>query len=254
MKKILYLLLAVFFGCSLTLVSSCDNDEDDEVTFSDATIEVGENYKISNGSGTQWTSDNELIATVSGTTVTGICAGTTEIRSSSLGAFNITVEPAYTLYPEPYLKWGASASAIKAAMSKYTLYSEDTEDLVYSNVGIIAVVDYALENNKLDYVGLAIPLESAEAEDLVTHLSNRYIYIDSEDDYSYMIDPTEETFVIVTAMAISDTPMWMIVYEPYEEDTKAVSTPHIPAHLFGNLPMIPCADRTLIQKFESLLK
>lgn len=258
MKKIFYLLMSVLFSCSLLLVTSCgggDDDEDEVVTFNDVTIKSDETYSITNGKGVTWTSSNDLVAKVDEEgVVTAVCAGTAKLTSTK-GSFTVTVKPSYTLYSEPYLKWGASANSVKSAMLQYTPYSETSTFISYANIGVITLVGYTLKDSKLSQVDVAIPTTAVSAEGLVKHLTSRYVYVTSQDNVYGFISPTKDTAVLMSIQTVSKTTIYLIDYVPYTSSTtKALSFPVFSSELFGNDQSTMSTNRELYQELDSLLK
>lgn len=71
-----------------------------------------------------WSSDQPLIAEVDNNgNVTANRVGITNIKANG-DICKVTVNPNYTTYEEPYLKFGASMNEVKNAMSGYTLSSK----------------------------------------------------------------------------------------------------------------------------------
>lgn len=218
MKKLLY-----FLSAGLLLgAAACSKDDDKSYSFSDVTLNVAQDYTIPNGTGTTWESYNDYVATVNGNVVTGVIAGQTQIKSE-LGSFNVTVVPTNNLFLEPYLKWGASKSEVKKAMNAYKDFSlddETDEDLTYLGTGKVFMYLYEFsENNKdLDASYMFVDSDQVTSEEFADYMTQRYIYLDVEDDdLIYMASTDFTTVVGVYPIALENDIYYVALYLPVED-------------------------------------
>lgn len=222
------LLMAV---CTLSF-TSCGSDDDDETpSFENMEILSGSSASIENGEKISWTSQQPLIASVSGNTVTGHIIGTTTISSVS-GSFSVTVKPANTLYDEPCLEWGASKGRVKSFMQSYTEKSDDYIDnskniLDYYGTKGAYLYKYGFENNKLKAAAVFVKTYYVEA--LVKHLSERYVKVDTDDDNIYMIDLDKKTIVIISTEKLNGTYYYTVMYGEFSNSNKMKNSPFINA-------------------------
>ncbi len=205
------------------------------VAYQNVSLKVDSVYLVYNGYGVEWESSNPLIASVikpatdaDTTRIVATCAGTT-VLSSSRGTITVTVSPQYTIYEEPFTKWGADETAIKEALSKYTPYTSTETQIVYQNIGVISAEAYTLKDSALVQVDLAIPVDTFKVENVAEHLENRYKFYGIEDDIYLYYSPTLETAVLLSLQADSENPYFLLDYIPYDaifENVSAVPQVH----------------------------
>lgn len=217
--------------CSLSFISCGGDDDDESTSFENMEILSGSSATIKNGENISWTSKQSLIASVSGNTVTGHIIGTTTI-SSTKGTFNVTVQPANTLYDEPCLEWGASTTRIKSFMKSYTQMTGNnnntsTEALAYYGTKGAYMYGYLFSNNKLKSSIVFVKTYYVEA--LVKHLTERYVKVDSDDDHIYMIDIDKKTVVIVGTEKLNGTYYYTVMYGEFSNSNKMKTSPFINA-------------------------
>lgn len=194
-----------------TLCTSCGDDKDDPVETS-LTLKAGETYNIS--SGNNWKSDNPLVASVEGRTITAECAGSTTITGSA-GTINVSVKATRFDFTEPYLSFGASKSSVKSAMSSYTLTSDKSTTLGYQGKGKVYMYGYGFKNNQL-YMPMLI-VRYTYSSDLRDFLLERYypVSINEDDYYISMIDPLKKMVILVKPEVISYTTYIIVAYTKY---------------------------------------
>lgn len=184
MKTIYYLFLSVMIA-SMALVS-CGSDDEDEPNYPDITLTAGDSYKIP-GNNTDWTSDNELIASVTRGVVTAWLVGETTIRNGTK-SFKVTVTGKYHFFREPLLKWGASKQDVSDFMLDYSLIGEDESNLVYAGRYSEFMTDYFFGESGLEASIVALMPTRARMDELLAFLNERYIYYpeeSSEDEKAY---------------------------------------------------------------------
>lgn len=226
MKKLLYF----FAFAALTGFASCSNDDnkDESMSFDDVTVNYGETYTIPNGKGLDWSTSNNLIATVDGYVVNAVREGQA-IISCDKASFAFTVVPTLTLFQAPTLQWDAPISTVKSYMNSYpgvNLYSEDGESLLYQGSlnQTVVMVNYGFENNALTSAGIVINSEKVSAEDMGEYLNQRYVPVSVDDaNYTfYYATPTADMAVAMRLTTVSNTVVYMISYVPMTQ-TKAYS-------------------------------
>lgn len=192
---------------------SCRSDN--EPNYPDQTLVVGDTYRIPGGE-TGWTSDNELVASVSGSTVTAELVGETVIRNGSK-SFKVTVTGKSKLFKEPYMRFGASKSTVKSVMSSYTLSKETTETLLYNGTYPVSYYLYGFKNEAMNLSSLVIPVTSVTAENLVDFLKERYLYVTSNEAEHYFgfISPDMKTLVVLNINTFNSQVVYMISYGEY---------------------------------------
>lgn len=220
MKKILF----GFAIASLVAATSC-NKEDETYSYDDVTLNVKETYQIPKGSGVEWTSSNDFIASVKGDEVTAEVAGTATM-SSSRGSFVVTVVPTINYYTEPYLVWGSSKVQVKNFMSSklgnFALNDEDDDELTYVGSGNVWMYDYEFTDGALDYSYIYVDADAYTAQQMVDYMSQRYTLnnIDESENTIYWVSPDEQTAAMLYAAAIGSGVYWITAYTEYNP-TKA---------------------------------
>lgn len=216
MKKLFILMLLVL---PLALMS-CGSD-DDEPNYSNQTMVVGSVYAIPGGS-TGWTSDNELIASVSTNGVTAERVGETYIRNGSK-SFKVTVTGKYNTYKEPCLQWGASKSTVKSFMSGYTLSSETDQYLFYSGNYPVSIIGYSFKNAALSLSSIIIPLNAVNMDDLIAFMAERYVYVtkDEANKYFGFLSADKKNIVILQLETLNSQIVYFISYAQYTGSSSA---------------------------------
>ena len=204
MKKLLLLTLLI-----LPLAfASCGSD--DEPNYKDQTLVVGSVYSIPGGS-TGWTSDNELIASVSTAGVKAEHVGETYIRNGNK-SFKVTVTPRFNTYEIPCLQFGASSSTVKSFMSGYTMISETDEILLYTGKHPVSFVAYLFTNSALTLSSVIIPITSVDINELVSFLAERYVYVTKDE---------EENVIILHFESMNSEEVYFIGYAKYTDPSSA---------------------------------
>jgi hypothetical protein len=195
MKNTYYFIFAcfIFLGCS-----NDENPGDDKIALSDYEISMDFNqtYTIEatfdrdgypQGS-LVWQSADEEVAIVDNTgKVTARLIGETQLTvKTSDGKYSETVKvevlPTVTLYKEPILQFGESASYIKSNESR-TLISETSEALIFEGENSdVRGAMYLIENSKFTTVAILLKTDEATAEKAANHLVQRYTLEGREDD------------------------------------------------------------------------
>ena len=218
----------VFSSASLT---SCSSDEERESSFgfqkdTYMTI-VGRSGRVSFvGDASSWSSSNNFVASVSSDgTITANHVGTCEITASSdrrSAKCTINVEPIYTTYTDPLVKWGASKSDVKE-YEKRTLVQEQTNTLTYKiDKGAVKGLQYNFENGKLSSVMVLIDHEynTSIATEMAEFLKERYRVISVSANESYFSDGNDKssssTLVIVQIDPSGYRGTMLVYYFPYE--------------------------------------
>lgn len=218
----------VFSSASFT---SCSSDEEKETSFgfqkdTYMTI-VGRSGRVSFvGDASSWNSSNDFVASVSSDgTITANHVGTCEITASSdrrSAKCTINVEPIYTTYTDPLVKWGASKSDVKA-YEKRTLVQEQANTLTYKiDKGAVKGLQYNFENGKLSSVMVLIDHEynTSIATEMAEFLKERYRVISVSANESYFSDGNDKssssTLVIVQIDPSGYRGTMLVYYFPYE--------------------------------------
>lgn len=226
MKIFFNLLMAVvviaFVGCS-------KDDETIELKQSEVSLYSGDKFQIEamSNSGLTFRSENEYHAVVSETgLVTALFVGQTNIVVSDGNDsknFRVTIRPKSSLYPEPYINWGASRAEVIAYNG--TPDSDDEDGLVYNEYANADMLMYLFdEADKLKSVGVVI--KSSYTSEISTYLSERYLPIDaSSESYTILfvngISP--ETTTTLIGAGLLSLSHWMVIYLPYEKSASSLS-------------------------------
>lgn len=210
---------------SLTL-SACGGDDEPEVRFDDKSISYGQSYTIPNGNNVVWTSSNDLIASVTGNTVTAKRVGEAVI-SSDKGSFKITITPTTYVFTEPCLQWGANKSNVKKYMngiSGVSINDDTSTSLTYTGTGKVILYNYSFENGGLKSSGVGLNGDYVDAEAMSTFMIERYIPVKvDESNYSfYFISPDEKTGVLMQLTASGRTILYIVVYVPLDSSRGGV--------------------------------
>lgn len=191
--------------------TGCGGD-DDEPNVPNQTLSVGQIYIIPTD-GT-WTSDNDLIASVSGKTVKGVRVGEVAIRNGGQ-SFNVTVNPTITLFQDPCVQFGATQQVVKNYMSGYELISEEADNLIFAkNKSSDVLYGYNFEFSKLN-MSMVIAVKSiATAELMGEMLAERYVLVTSKEDYIGMVSPDKKMLVVLMIKVQSGKVVYAISYAP----------------------------------------
>lgn len=209
MKKLLIVFSLVLAALSMV---SCGRDKEDEPNYPNKTMMAGETYTIPGKDGV-WTSDNQLIASVSNGIVKAERVGQTTIRNGSK-SFKVTVNGKYNTFKEPCLQWGASKSTVKSFMSGYTLQSEDDESIFYKGKYREALTGYMFKSSGLYVSTVVLLTSSVSTDELAAFLNERYVYVtqnSSEYCFAYAT-PDEKNVVLLQLTTINSQVVYMVSY------------------------------------------
>lgn len=253
MKQFKYALMFIAVAVCGCLVScGGGDDEEDIINYSDIEMVAGDEYKIPSGSG--WTSSNDYVATVSGRNLSALRVGTARIYNS-VANFEVTVEPNYYTYMEPYMKWGASKSSVKSYMKGYTIYSDKTELLSFNGEYKELLTMYSFENSKLSMSCVACTVDDVTAEELSYYLDERYVYLgDSEtsDGEPVLLWSTidgKNSIVLMLSVLDSGTIMYMMYYMSASRSCSLDECVAMTAEF-----ATPLKDKAKINKLKELLE
>lgn len=203
MKKQFFSLLAIL--ATLIFVTSCSKDSDSDLSNpsldkSNITLYASEEAKLTyTGNTCNWSSDNELVATVSNGVVTAKHVGTTTIHANNLTC-QVTVKPKYLTYVEPCILWGSSKSLVKSYMQGYTLKGEESNSLGYIGKGNVNGYAYMFDNNGLKSSAFVVSL--LNSINISDFLLERYWVIDMKEDIdgnltSYLGSVDLKTYIVL---------------------------------------------------------
>ena len=200
--------------------ASCGSDND-EPNYSNQTLVVGSVYSIPGGSA-GWTSDNELIASVSTNGVTAEHVGETYIRNGS-NSFKVTVTGKYNTFKEPYLKFGASMSSVKSFMGGYTLNRELTDALLYDGTFPVMYYMYTFKNGGMYISSAIIKSTSVDTDEMVAFLNERYVYVTmDESEYNFIfVTPDMKTLVLLQLDTMNSQVVYEVIYGEYTGSSSA---------------------------------
>lgn len=223
MKKLLIIFSLMF--TAMTFVS-CGSDKEDEPNYTNQTLQVGQTYAIPGGSD-GWTSDNNLIASVSSVGVKAERVGETTIRNGGK-SFKVTVTGKYNTYKEPCLKWGASKSTVKNFMSGYTLQSEDNDNIIYKGKYREALTGYMFKSGGLYLSTVVLFTSDVSTEELAAFLNERYIYVtqSATEYYFAYATPDEKNVVVLQLTTISSQVVYMVSYGSISISSSAPAVAH----------------------------
>ncbi len=221
------MIAVVFSSASFTSCSSDDSESSFGFSKDTYMTVVGRSGKVSfDGNASSWSSSNDFVASVSSDgTITANHVGTCDIIASSgrqSAKCTIDVEPIYTTYTDPLVKWGASKSDVKA-YEKRTLAQEQTNSLTYKiEKGAVKGLQYNFENGKLSSVMVLIDHEynTSIATEMAEFLKERYRVISVSANESYFSDGNDKssssTLVIVQIDPSGYRGTMIVYYFPYE--------------------------------------
>lgn len=248
MKKLFFFLFVVI--ASLTLIS-CGSDKEDEPNYTNQSMVVRQTYAIPGGS-TGWTSDNDLIASVSYAGVTAERVGETTIRNGSK-SFKVTVTGKYNTFKEPCLKWGASKSTVKSFMSGYTLQSEDDDNIFYQGKYREALTGYMFRSGGLYISTVVLFTSSVSTDELAAFLNERYVYVtqNSSEYYFAYATPDEKNVVVLQLTTISSQVVYMVSYGSV---TISSSAPAVARKMMKALPASTPEVKSNFSAIENAMK
>lgn len=222
MNHYIKLCVSMLLG-SMTLASCGDSDSG--VKFENKTIFAGDKMAIENAAKYEWTSSNELIATMENGELCGNLVGEATL-SCKKGSFKATVKPTSTYIDEPCLNFGATSTQVDQYMTgKFTDVSFVNSDgdvaLYQKNYGSVAYYMYMFDSNRLKLSSMF--LYNNFTESLAKYLTERYMTVTVNDDKHYigMISPDMDMLVVFQPEYLGNTLFLCVSYAPYEGDSKS---------------------------------
>ena len=248
MKKGLFITLALF-GMFITLVACSSDDNDNPAPqHEDIVLTTGDTYLITDGG--NWLSEEPLIASITGNTITAERVGVTRVYNES-SSFNVTVNPRHDLYDDPCMQWGASPAAVNSFMRGYTIMTQTSDMTIYQGKGAADFYSYSFENGQLAstvvYVNAGV-----YGYALTDFLTERYvvIYVDEQEGVVGMVNIAEDMAVFLTFTMLGGEVYAMVVYMPYSYDGNQVNVKRI----LSSVPkgMSESMDTTPVEVVESV--
>lgn len=206
MKK-LFLILSMSM-----LFMACSDDKDDYTGQIPSTISlyVGETQKIEAVGA--W-SDNEFVASVSNKGEVRAAHVGTALISAGFQYCTVTVKPKYNIYPDPYIKWGASISDVIRVAGTPT--KQESAKLTYK-ISDTTVIMYEFKQGGLSSVavGLTNSISILTASQLVYFMGERYLPIDSSSGmYTFVDGYTMQSATTLISFTYKN-PLWLVAYLP----------------------------------------
>lgn len=227
MRKIVFLwacLLPMFFtGCS-----DDDKKEDEALTLSTTQISfhADDSEQIVANKEVKWHSESDFVAEVEADGfVVGKHVGETLItavtKNGEKSDCEVEVLPVYNTYKEPVCDFGASKATIKSKESR-KIFSEKTTTLSYrgEKTGVEGVI-YLFENNKL--IAAAVAVSFSKTKEVTKFLLERYQLLAEDKENFYFINNDIKKVDMGVVLSIQDNYL-LIMYDPYEDTTKAVDS------------------------------
>ena len=215
MKK--YILIATTIFTIMATFASCGSDDEEEagLTYNDITITAGETHTIESGS--NWQSEEPLIASISNNIITAERIGTARIYNES-ASFNITVTPQYNLYNDPCMEWGASPSRVQSFMNGHEQISSKNSIVTYTGGKAAEAYAYMFENNRLTSSAVLVNAELYD-ESLASFLLERYVPISiDEENYMFFFINIEQDMLVTLGLKTSGYTVYaLIMYTPYNQ-------------------------------------
>lgn len=207
MKK-LFLILSMSM-----LFMACSDGKDDYTGQIPSAISlyVGETQKID---AVGANSSNEFVASVSNKgEVRAEHVGTARISAGFQRHCTVTVKPKYNIYPDPYIKWGASISDVIRAVGTPT--KQESAKLTYQIEGPI-IVTYQFKNGQLSSIGVAMSNLSTTSMQLMYFMTERYFPVGSQDGLYVFIDGYSYESATTVIGFMYEKPLWGILYQPID--------------------------------------
>ena len=205
MKK-LFLILSMSM-----LFMACSDDKDDYTGQIPSAISlyVGETQKIE-AVGAK--SSNEFVASVSNKgEVRAEHVGTARISAGFQRHCTVTVKPKYNIYPDPYIKWGASISDVMRAVGSPT--KQESAKLTYK-ISDTTIIMYKFKQGGLSSVAVGLTNSILTASQLVYFMRERYLAIDSSSGmYTFMDGYTTQSATMLISFTYK-SPLWLVAYLP----------------------------------------
>lgn len=230
MRKFFSLMLLL---ATVSAFTACSDDDDDPAPYyKDLSLNAGESYVLEDVS--NWESAEPLIASVSNGIVSAIRVGQTTI-SNGKSSFDVTVNPTCNLYEEPFLQWGASISTVTEYMraKKYTMHSSSSELITYNGKNKETLIEYFFKEEKLYGVAVAVKFTSATSEEVALYLKERYIPMQSDNEYIYLMSIDKKTVVVLSV----ESGYYLIMYLDKSLSNTSTLSKSIGAKLNFTLPI-----------------
>lgn len=195
------------------LFMACSDDKDDYTGQIPSAISlyVGETQKIE-AVGAK--SSNEFVASVSNKgEVRAEHVGTARISAGFQRHCTVTVKPKYNIYPDPYIKWGASISDVMRAVGSPT--KQESAKLTYK-ISDTTIIMYEFKQGGLSSVavGLTNSISILTASQLVYFMGERYLPIDSSSGmYTFVDGYTMQSATTLISFTYKN-PLWLVAYLP----------------------------------------
>ena len=195
------------------LFMACSDDKDDYTGQIPSAISlyVGETQKI-DAVGAK--SSNEFVASVSNKgEVRAEHVGTARISAGFQRHCTVTVKPKYNIYPDPYIKWGASISDVIRVAGTPT--KQESAKLTYK-ISDTTVIMYEFKQGGLSSVavGLTNSISILTASQLVYFMGERYLPIDSSSGmYTFVDGYTMQSATTLISFTYKN-PLWLVAYLP----------------------------------------
>lgn len=230
MKKLFYG-VCLLIAC-VCLLPSCGGDDDMEEmvpptaseTFSDRIMYSGDTYTLPSSGA--WRSSNERVAKVSDGQVIALTLGTARIYDGTR-SFYVTVKARYNLYREPCLTWGASLSSVQSFMSDYTYVGSTSGVYTYAGRDKEYRMFYQFTSGSLAKSEVYLRPRDVSSSVLTSFLTERYIIVDVEDNYTGMVTPNLRTLVV---FLYDNGGYYDVIYAP-ESSSRCLPTPDVFARL-----------------------
>lgn len=207
MKK-LFLILSMSM-----LFMACSDDKDDYTGQIPSAISlyVGETQKID---AVGANSSNEFVASVSNKgEVRAEHVGTARISAGFQRHCTVTVKPKYNIYPDPYIKWGASVSDVMRAAGTPT--KQESAKLTYK-ISDTTVIIYEFKQGGLSSVAVGLTNSIPTASQLVYFMGERYFPVGSQDGLYAFIDGYSYESATTVIGFMYKKPLWGILYRPID--------------------------------------
>lgn len=229
MRKDLFIAVGLMLSMSCSFVACSGDDDDDtgETTVvgqdnnggnNDGSVtvnmKVGETYGLPDPS-LDWVSEQPLIAEVStdGNEIEAQHVGSTRIWGGSY-SYNVNVSGVYNTYEDPCLDWGASVSDVTKAMTGYKFHSQTDNALLYYGRNGAGYYGYVFQNGGLYASGVYV--KSDYAGELVDFLWERYLYVTTGSDNSYIefcnINNDMHVLLNTESVSLSGSRYFQVVY------------------------------------------
>jgi hypothetical protein len=181
MRKFLFLILL----CTITMcISSCGEYKDWEylITLDEKSYTLySDDSATIKGCGldvAKWSSSNEFVATATADKIESFKVGTATLSYGGQYV-RVVVNPRYSLYTEPDMKWGASKSEI---ISKHgTPYSDNGNTIMYqTNNTDVPLIAYMF--NEYGLYASGVVAQISVSSQLLDFLGERYVFYEVNTD------------------------------------------------------------------------